>query len=169
MIARFPTAGQIKYLLGYVYRKQGKLDEVRAAHSAYDNLRLPFAVFATFASQCTPPQAQKMFIAAHDETAVVRQFQLNCHYEQGYNHFLNMEWHQAIGLLQKFYDSTCPSYAPCLPLTASGSLDNSRFPHLLCVHARHELRDAIPERESGRDNEESVTDCPKGTHSPVMR
>jgi hypothetical protein len=77
MITRFPTAGHIKYLLGYVYRKQGKIDE-----------------------------AQKMFIRAHDETAVVLQFQLNCHYEQGYNHFLNLEWHQAIGLLQRFYETS---------------------------------------------------------------
>lgn len=115
MIARFPTAGQIKYLLGYVYRKQGKLDEVHAAHSAYDNLPAPsFLLFSQHpASRCTL-QAQKMFIAAHDETAVVRQFQLNCHYEQGYNHFLNMEWHQAIGLLQKFYDSTCYASTPLL-------------------------------------------------------
>ena len=47
-----------------------------------------------------------MFIAAHDETACVPQFQLNCTYEQGYNHFLNMEWHVAITFLQKFYDGT---------------------------------------------------------------
>jgi len=84
LLQKHPTGAIALYLGGYVYRKQGKIE-----------------------------QATTTFQKASAAGKEIKQFQRYCDYELGYNSYLCLEWEKAASLLKGFLDSSIPESFRC--------------------------------------------------------